>query len=274
MTRRKQPKALKFSDAQWRSIIAAHISLWTRVADRLVQQPPAKRWDALECWLVDEGAACSVWPVRLNAPFHVPAVPDEQGPQHVEQDVDHGTALECNEFHAASEAVDELGDDDEDAFEHWLSFLLDLRVRALRESMTTPAVATALRKLEVDGAVRVLWSQQNDSGRFVHLHHLQGPPIPGATPPSTTLSALAPLYWHSHSYVGRRHSGLRFEGDVLVEATLSGAAVTDETLAWLTPERAACCGSLRTLAFDSTRVTDAAIERVRTLLPHVSVRKR
>lgn len=272
--RRKKPKALQFSDAQWLGILDAHAAMWLGIAERLAREPPKKRWDALECWLVDEDARCTVWPVRLNAPFHVPALPGEEAPMHVEQDVDRGVALECPQFQAAGQAVDELCEEDEDAFEACYALLRDLRVRALRESLVLPLVTTALRTLGGDRDVSILWSPQSDSGYFVHLQHLQGPPIPAAVPPTNTLSALAPLYWHSHSYVGRHHSGLKFDGDVLVAATFDGADVTDETLALLTPERAACCQSLRTLTFRETRVTKPAVERVKGLLPHVTVKKR
>jgi hypothetical protein len=91
-------------------------------------------------------------------------------------------------------------------------------------------------------------------------------------PATTAYAALAPLYWHSMSYVGRSHGGLVFDGLELVDATLSGADVTDETLALLDQERAACCDRLRSLTLDSTRTSPAAVQRLRALLPNTVVR--
>ncbi|MEM1415642.1 MAG: hypothetical protein AAGH15_12115, partial [Myxococcota bacterium] len=108
----------------------------------------------------------------------------------------------------------------------------------------------------------------------VHHRQVWGRPLPPLAPAQTALGALSPLFWHPHSYVGRHHSGLGFAGDTLVEAVLAGPGVTDATLAWLTPEAAAACGSLHTLTLAETAVSDDAVARLRALLPSTEVEVR
>ncbi len=114
----------------------------------------------------------------------------------------------------------------------------------------------------------------SESGWYVHLHHLRGATLAEPAPAQTAYGALAPLFWHTHSDVGRYHSGLVFDGDVLVEATLEGDEVTDETLALLTPAGAARCESLRTLTLRGTRATATAIDRLRGHLPGTRIELR
>lgn len=254
---------------EWARILDAHVDLWRSFAVGTVDLDPAS-WDILLCWLEDEDACVVLFAAKCNAPFWIPQTPHTEGfRQHFEYSgvADFRLAvseLDTYPLYKGGELRDEQLYELEDEVEQ-------LRVRALEESLARDEVQRALRTLQGGRTFGIHWTPHSDSGWFVHLRHMQGPPLPEPMPATTAFAALTPLFWHARSFVGRYHTGLVFDGDELVEATLSGPNVTDETLALLDSKGAACCSGLRSLTFESTRATPAAVDRIRGLLPYTDV---
>lgn len=244
--------------ASWSRIVADHENLWTEIADRLSPIAP-NAWDLLICELDDVYGTTVIAPAKQNAPFWLPESPGDDERQHFEVLHEASVCLEIPEF-------DLGGKEGDPTPEEWAS-ARQVHIHALYESLAGETGKAAVDRLGAPNTFTIAWSPRSESAWFVHLHHVHGAPLGKPVPARTAYGALAPLFWHHHSFVGRYHSGLVFDGDVLVEATLVGPDVTDETLELLTPESAACCASLRVLRLQTPCPTPPAIERLRELLP-------
>lgn len=224
--------ALRTAPASWSRIVADHENLWNEIADRLSPIAP-NAWDLLICELDDVYGTTVICTRRACVWRYRSSISGGK------------RAIPPEEWAAARQ----------------------VHIHALYESLGGETGKAAVGRLGAPNTFTIAWSPRSESAWLVRLHHVQGAPLGKPVPARTAYGALAPLFWHHHSFVGRYHSGLVFDGDVLVEATLVGPDVTDETLELLTPESAACCASLRVLRLQAPCPTPPAIERLRELLP-------
>lgn len=204
-------------------------------------------------------------PARQLAPFRLPQSPDD------DRDLAHVETCTDGDLFVA-EALDPerwWGDDDvtDDEWDALSAFYAQL----LEKTVARPRLRGPLEALRTRQRFTLARAQGSWMLWYVHFVHLSGPPLARSEEPQSAYAAIAPLFWHSESFMSPHSVGVTLENGQLVEVELVGAGVNDATLGCLTRAGAAACAGLRHFVLRDTRVSRDAVERLRALLPQTVV---